>query len=312
MTNDKTPTSVQDFAVLPLTVPPLPSFPKRTTHYLYLRPNAPRVPTSDTPRELFLVNIPVDTTEAHVRSLFADQLGGPRVEDVDFENVVTRTGKGIKASIVQSEGKKGKKRKRDSGNGEDRANEEKEVGLLPEIWDRQLHRTGSTAVVRFVDRSSAEMAIREVKRAIKSGREIRWPTNISNIPPLGLARYLSHDALTYPDPAILQASVDEYMAAFAVAETERESQLARQRSVPDEDGFITVTRGGKGGRAPAREELTKARDEEMKKKETERVKDDFYRFQLREKKKDAAKDLVEGFEKDRRQVEGMRKRPSGR
>lgn len=305
MAKDKIATQVQDFLVLPLCMPALPSFPKEATHYLYLRANAPRVPTEDTPRELFLVNIPVDATESHLWSIFAKQLGGVRVEDVEFES--TRFGKGIKAPVIRPEAKKGKKRKRSE---EDVVSDGEEVGLLPETWDRRLHRSGATAVVRFVDRTSAELALREVRRAVKSGRGIRWPTDASiQVPPLGSARYLSHHKLRYPDHDTLQSSVDAYMAAFTAVENERARQLARQRSVPDEDGFITVTRGGRN--APASEGQTKAKEEELKKRDKNRVKDDFYRFQLREKKKEQAKSLVQGFEEDKRRVEEIRRR-SGR
>ena len=303
MPRNKIATQVHDFAVLPLRLPAIPSFPTETTHYLYVRANAPKVPTEDTPRELFLVNVPVDATESHFRSLFAEQLGGARVESVDFEG--TRVGKGIRAPVVNPQSKKGKKRKR----GVDDASTEieEEVGLLPEVWDREIHRSGGTAVLRFVDRQSAERALREARRAVKSGREIIWGAGVEHrLPPLGSARYLSHHKLRYPDPAVLQSSTDEFMAAFSIQEAERAQQLARQRSLPDDDGFVTVTRGGRTG--PAREEEAKAKEENLKKREKNRVKDDFYRFQVREKKKEQAKDLVKGFEEDRRRVEEMRRR----
>ena len=82
--------------------------------------------------------------------------------------------------------------------------------------------------------------------------------------------------------------------------------IVRNSSEPDEDGFITVTRGGRQG--PAREEEARAKEEELKKREKNRVKDDFYRFQQREKKKELAKDLVKGFEEDQRRVEEMKRR----
>ena len=298
----KVASQVHDFTVLPLRIPALPSFPKETTHYLYLRPNAPKIPTEDTPQELFLVNVPIDATEIHIRLLFAEQLGGARVEDVQFEDI--RIGKGIKAPVVHPEGKEGKKRKRGA---EDGTATGEEVGLLPDVWDREVHRSGGTAVVKFVDRASAEMAIREAKRAVKTEREIVWGAGVERkVPPLGPSRYLAHQRLRYPDPAVLQSSVDIFMTAFSAQEAERARQLARQRSVPDEDGFITVTRGGRAG--PARGEETKAKEEELKKREKNRVKGDFYRFQVREKKKEQAKDLAKGFEDDRRKVEEMRRR----
>ena len=197
MPKEKIPTQVQDFTVLPVRYPASPAFPQETTHYLYLRANAPRVPTEDTPRELFVVNVPTDATELHIRSLFADQLGGARVEDADFEDV--RVVKGIRAPVVRHDGKRGKKRKR---NTDDDAQEfGEEVALLPETWDRELHRSGGTAVVRFVDRASAAMALRDAKRASKSGTEIAWAAGVEGkVPPLGSARYIAHQKLRHLAP----------------------------------------------------------------------------------------------------------------
>lgn len=241
------------------------------------------------------MNVPVDATETHIRSLFADSLGGVRVEGVDFEDA--RVGTGIKPPVAQ-----GKKRKRGA-----EGVELEEVGKLPVVWEREVHRSGGTAVVKCVDRASAEIALREARRAAKGGREIVWGAGVEGkVPPLGYARYVAHHKLRYPDHVELQASVDSFMEAFSAQEAERAKLLARQRAEPDEDGFITVTRGGRTG--PAREEDVKAKQEEYKKREKDRVKEDFYRFQVREKKKEKAKDLVRGFEEDRKKLEEMRKR----
>lgn len=301
MPKSQVPTTVNKFVALPLRNPQTPSFPERTAHYLYLRANTPRVPTADTPREVFLVNVPVDATETHIRGLFADQLGGARIEGAAFEG--SRVGKGITAPVVPA--KKGKKRKRGTDDEDDSAAEE--VGQLPEVWDRDLHRSGGTALVTFVDKASAVLALKEARRAAKGGREVVWGHGVEDkLPPLGLARYLSHHRLRYPDPAILQTNVDAFMSAFSAQETARTKALTRQRSAPDEDGFITVTRGGRTG--PAREEEAKAKEEEFKKRDKSRVNEDFYRFQVREKRKVEQRNLVQGFEEDRRRLEDMRRR----
>ncbi|CAK4032534.1 ribosomal RNA-processing 7-like [Lecanosticta acicola] len=302
MAPKKIPTTIHDFLVLPLRVPAQPAYPKDATHYLYLRANAPKVPTENTLREAFLVNVPVDATEVHIRSLFADHLGGVRVESIAFEGA--RVGKGISAPVAPV--KQGKKRKREEDDDtEDGKEKAAEVGLLPETWDGELHPSGSTAVVTFVDRESKEMALREVKNAVKSKRKITWGAGIQDrIPVLGSARYLAHHMLCYPDPAVLQASVDAFITAFEAKEEDRKKALARLRSEPDEDGFITVTRGG-GARE---QENLKAKEEDFKKREKKRVGEDFYRFQTREKKKAEAKDLVRGFEEDVRRVEDMKRR----
>ena len=294
--DSKVATQVLDFTILPIRRPAITSFPKKTTHYLYIRSNVPRLPTEDTPRELFLANIPVDATETHVRALFVEYLGGVRLESVVFEDA--RVGKGIKAPVVH-----GKKRKRGVEDGDDG----QEVGQLPDIWDREVHRSGGTAVVKCVDRPSAEIALREARKVAKGVKEIVWGGSADQkVPQLGRARYKAHHDLRYPDRAALQASVDEFMEVFSTQEAERTKALSRQRSEPDEDGFVTVTRGGRAG--PAREEEARLKEEELKTREKNRVKDDFYRFQLREKKKERAKELVKGFEEDRKKVEEMKGR----
>ena len=178
---------------------------------------------------------------------------------------------------------------------------------MPEVWDRELHRSGGTAVATFVDKASADLALKEARRAVKTGREIVWGQGVdSTLPPLGSARYLSHHTLRYPDPALLQQSVDTFMSAFSAQESSRAKSLANQRNIPDAEGFITVTRGGRVG--PARVEEASAKEEELRKREKNRVQEGFYRFQNREKRKAEQMDLVKGFEEDRRKLEEMRRR----
>lgn len=89
----------------------------------------------------------------------------------------------------------------------------------------------------------------------------------------------------------------------------RNKLLATSRAVPDEDGFITVTRGG-GRTAPSArlEQAEQKRDELEERKKKNGVKDDFYRFQNREKRKEREGELRRGFERDRKRVMEMRER----
>lgn len=45
---------------------------------------------------------------------------------------------------------------------------------LPRLWSSEVRRSGSGAVVLFVDRKSARGAMKEVVRAAKESREVRW------------------------------------------------------------------------------------------------------------------------------------------
>ena len=79
-------------------------------------------------------------------------------------------------------------------------------------------------------------------------------------------------------------------------------------SEPDEDGFVTVTRGGRT--APARrdeaEEAKKRMLDKQEKKKTELS--NFYRFQLRERQKAEQAELVKRFEEDRKKVDAMKEK----
>jgi ribosomal RNA-processing protein 7 len=117
--------------------------------------------------------------------------------------------------------------------------------------------------------------------------------------------YRTHNALTYPTATSLQTSLNAYLSQFNALETLRNKHRKTARSVPDEEGFITVTRGGRVG--PARLEETEKKKAELDaRKKKNAVKDDFYRFQNREKRKEVEMGLRRRFEEDRKRVEKMR------
>ena len=115
---------------------------------------------------------------------------------------------------------------------------------------------------------------------------------------------MNHHKLRYPDKAQLLESVNTYMTAFAAKEAAQARLHAKQRQEPDEDGFITVTRGGRTG--PARHEV--AQEQAEKQKQKQKGLEDFYRFQSREKRKARAGELVKKFEEDKERVKRMRER----
>ncbi|KAI9660030.1 MAG: Meiotic recombination protein dmc1 [Bathelium mastoideum] len=310
MVSQTVPTQVSDFTVLPVSTDPLPSFPNPTAHYLYIRPQDPNIPHPDAPRSLFVANTPIDATLLHFRGLWAHQLGGLRVERVDFEEesrkIIAEAAGKTSNQNEASKGKKSKKRKRGQLDPDEQI--ENEETRLPKPWDRELRKSGGSAVVVFVDRTSAEAAIRAVKRAAKMKQLLTWGHNLDGkIPRLGLERYRAHHKLSYPSAEDVQPKVDLYMTRFAAAEVARTKRLARLRQVPDEDGFITVTRGGRVG--PARIEETHKMLEEQQ--ERNKGKEDFYRFQVRERKKAEAGQLLKAFEEDKKKVVEMQRRKGG-
>lgn len=312
-TMSKIPLTIATYTILPVELPPTTAFPQKATHHLYLRPHEPKIPSPSDARSLFLVNVPIDSTEAHFRALFTSLVGAGRFASITFENERRNTGANTGAAGAQLTSKmdleKNKKRKRGDGSSPGQGN----AGELPKTWDRDTCKSGSTAVAVMADEKSIEIVLKAARKANKSGKYPVWGNGVTvKVPALGPERYLAHHRLQYPDKAVLQASVDAFMTEF----NEREEAAARAskklRNVPDEDGFVTVTRGGRTGPA-RREEAEEARRKELaKEEEKKKSMGDFYRFQGRERRKEEQGELVKKFEEDKKRVEAMRKEKRGR
>lgn len=188
------PLQISGYYVLPITQPVLPSFPIPATHYLYLRPHEPKIPEPSASRSLFLVNVPFDATEAHLKHLLSAQLDLPsgRVEEVQFEGYVKKTNrdqKDVQANGQPQAGGKKNKRKREN----EPISLEELRNSIPSTWDRELHKAGSTAVVIFVDRESVEAVLKAIKRIRKSQAKIIWGEGMKEeVPSLGLASVFAH------------------------------------------------------------------------------------------------------------------------
>ncbi|KAJ1326555.1 ribosomal RNA-processing protein 7 [Microdochium nivale] len=305
--------SEDGFSVLPIAMPPLPSFPVQTTHHVYLRRNAPKVPTADDPRSLFLANVPVDSTEAHFRALFNSLVGAGQFESITFEREraaaqrTTSHEPAQAARIAAHHHLHQKKRKR-----EDEELQDTMAAELPDTWERPLHRSGSTAVALLADEKSVESVLRAVRKlGSKAAKKYPvWGEGVKEdkVAPLGSAWLKAHNKLSYPGTEAVQAAVDAYFTLFNRKEAEAEQLAKRLRNEPDEDGFVTVTRGGRN--APARmdeaEEAKRRMLERAQKKKDETQ--DFYRFQLRERRKAEQAELLRRFADDRKKVDAMREK----
>lgn len=311
------PATIGDFSVLPVSIPPLPSFPKHAVHYLYVRRHTPKVPAPTDARSLFVTNVPADSTEAHLRALCASLVGAGRFESASFEDErkdahsqasqspVDAAQPPHVARLLQQAHAAGRKRKREDDEAE-RAREEA-AARLPATWTRPLRRSGSTAVVLLADEKSVEQVLKAAARAHKTKKYPVWGSGDGKeVPPLGSAWLRAHNRLSYPDAGALQASVDAFSALFARREQEAAELAKRLRNEPDEDGFVTVTRGGRNApasRAEAEEAKRRMLEKEQKKKEELA---NFYRFQLRERKKAEQAELLKRFDEDRKKLEAMR------
>ncbi|KAI1439124.1 ribosomal RNA-processing protein 7-domain-containing protein [Xylaria sp. CBS 124048] len=299
-------TTSEDFSTLPISIPPVPSYPLHATHYVFLRRNAPKITTPDDPRSLYLANVPTDSTEAHFRALFSALVGAGRFESIAFE----RDRKSAKISHEPAQAErlaKHHKRKRED---EERQHAREEAAAqLSDTWTRELHSSGSSAIALLADEKSVDIVLKAVKKLQKTRKYPVWGEGIkTEVPSFGAQWLKSHNKLSYPGNAVVQAAVDAYFTVFNRKEEEANQLAKRLRHEPDEDGFVMVTRGGRS--APARRDEAEEAKKNMlakqqkKKDETQ----DFYRFQMRERRKAEQLELLKKFDEDRKKVQAMKEK----
>lgn len=295
------------FAILSVRLPPAPSFPVAATHEIRVRRNAPKIPTENDSRSLFLKNIPVDSTETHFRALFADLVGAGRFESIAFEDEA-KEALAVAPALATKVNGFAKKRKRGDVEDDERAREE-EAARLPETWTRRLHRSSSTAIVLLADERSVQLVLKAIAKLQKTRKYPVWGNNVEEgVSSLGPAWVSAHLQLSRADKAETKKAVHAFFNNFNTREKEAAELSKRLRNEPDEDGFVTVTRGGRtapASRNEAEEAKTRMVEKDSKKKSEMK---DFYRFQLRERRKKEQAALLKRFDEDRKKVNSMREK----
>jgi len=231
---------------------------------------------------LFVANIPIDSTRETLRGLFASL--GARLEKVRIHR--------------QGE--------------EDSEQGDSDEYDFPDVWDKRLCHSGSTAHITFPNSEDVTKILKTVSKERRNltGAIREWGVGVdSPSSSLGLQRtttrplvqstdspgYLTHYKLTYPAKNSLQSLVDTAITHFNTAEAARMLSLKRLHSEPDEDGFITVTR-------KQRDDFVAPPSEKKKPNKAVNL-EDFYKFQRREKREKQMEELRRKFEEDRIKVE---------
>jgi ribosomal RNA-processing protein 7 len=337
------------FLVLPVRMPPAPAFPVSAIHEMRVRRNTPKTPTETDRRTLFVKNVPADATEPHLRAVVAALVGPGRFEAAFFEDG-SRAPVAVDPARVARVKSIARKRKRgtdddgwevarsdddDDQEDDDEAEQRRraaEAANLPEIWNRAIHRSGSSAVVLLADEKSASLVLKAVAKLARGKKLPVWgegvveddedanedtPTaaanNLSAAPPLGahwIAHHLAASRTRTEASARVRSAVRALFAVVNAREKEAAALARRMRSEPDADGFVTVTRGSGARTAPA----SRAEAEQTRRKMLDRAarrKDetgDFYRFQRRQRLKREHDLLKSRFQEDQERVRAMREK----
>lgn len=295
------------FAILPIQLPPVPSYPVTATHEIRVRRNAPRIPTANDSRSLFLKNIPTDSTEPHFRAVFSHLVGPGRFESVQFEDQAASALALDPARAITINGF-AKKRKRGDVEEEERQREE-EAAQLPDIWTRKLQQSSSTAIVLLADEKSVQQVLKAIAKLEKTKKYPVWGENLADqVAPLGAPWISSHLQLSRADKTETKKAVHAFFNTFNRKEKEAAELAKRLRNEPDDDGFVTVTRGSRA--APASRNEAEEAKRKMVEKQTKKKDEmqNFYRFQLRQKRKEEQAALLKRFDEDRKKVDAMREK----
>ncbi|RIA90590.1 ribosomal RNA-processing protein 7-domain-containing protein [Glomus cerebriforme] len=292
------------------------SFTFTSIHYCYFKSHESRNNDSFLPPDntLFISNLPVDSTEAHIKNLF--QECGP-IDKIIFNEVIkddeflisivnesgdnvdenNNSNGGLNENVSIQQGRKSKKKKKKKPKVQGGI-EKRVIGNYKEGGLRKLLIPDSSAHIVFQTSEG-------LKKALEMTQKKRtWAIKDTEIPSLGLSRWLQDYRLHRPDQSKLQEEVDEYMCKFEEAELERHKALEAKLNQPDEDGFIMVTRvGRRSTNTDGTITVTAAKPEEIKSlKPKNKEFTDFYRFQKREAKRNKIIDLRKKFEEDKEKI----------
>ncbi|RHZ76470.1 hypothetical protein Glove_197g6 [Diversispora epigaea] len=269
-------------------------------------------------RTLFITNLPIDTTENHIRNLFKEW---GSIEQINFRGSFNKDqfvfydddddDDNKNESISQenkAQGNTSKKRKRkNKGVTENSKILQQDDALQPvssqgHELSRKFLIPGATAYVVFQNSD-------ELKNILNTKQKKRvWNIKDQEISPLGLNKWFKEYQINRPDPHKLQVEVDEYMRKFEEIEEEKRKELEEKQNQPDEEGFITVTRAGRrNANTDGTITVTAAKPEEIKNlKPKNKELPDFYRFQMRESKRNKHVELRKKFEEDKRKIERLK------
>lgn len=159
-------------------------------------------------------------------------------------------------------------------------------------------------IVTFIDKAAFQLAFTALKSISSEGTVTEWP-----LAELGSKFFRSYFKKQVLDPVVLGQTIAQSVIDFDRAEAESVEQLQNLSQLVDEDGFTMVVgahRKTKAGILGKQKLASTVEGEKVKKKKKE--KDDFYRFQLRQKKKDEMNDLLMKFRQDQEKVRLMKEK----
>ncbi|XP_066489986.1 ribosomal RNA-processing protein 7 homolog A [Tiliqua scincoides] len=122
----------------------------------------------------------------------------------------------------------------------------------------------------------------------------------------GIRKWISRYEASVVDPAELKTEVDAFMQVYDQKVVEEEAKAEKEDGVPDEEGWVKVTRKGRRPGLPRTEAANLRALEREKRKRARKELLNFYAWQHRENKKEHIAHLRKKFEEDKQKIALMR------
>jgi ribosomal RNA-processing protein 7 len=281
------------------------------------------VPPDATERDLTLLFKPAGTIEQVIfpdeDEVDDDPLAGLS-SDVDSDSDMEEE-QDVTENIRGAEVRLKKRRKKDDAP----RSRPPEAVPLPSTDLRTIRKSGRSVHVIFLDESSLKRALSSpfcppYSSSSKSPTKSHaWPPRDTAPPPRGLAHYIAQYSAARPPLEIVRTHADAFMARFdhAKAQERRQMKYRKGEAVVDEDGFTLVTRGGaygqtvgggvgvaskkfqttaaKSGVSALQGSGAEGRRGKGRKKREGKEKDNFYKFQIHEERRNSKWKLLPGM-----------------
>ncbi|XP_072167637.1 ribosomal RNA-processing protein 7 homolog A-like [Diadema setosum] len=176
-----------------------------------------------------------------------------------------------------------------------------EDGTLEKIYPMKYTKGFKVAYVVFKHASSLRKALKHHY----ASPFVLSPEGESSVP-TGYKKWCQEYAAMWSDPLKLQKKVDDFMADFDKKKQEEEEQAKEEEGVPDEDGWITVTKRSAKPVVARTERQQRRLQAREKRKRAEKELMNFYTFQTRESKREHIAELRKKFEEDKQRISQMK------
>ncbi|CAN7983916.1 unnamed protein product [Ixodes hexagonus] len=251
------------------TLPVTFSSETRSSHTLFFKEHNVREKDDLKPRSrtLFVVNVPPYCTEECLKRVFAD------------------CGKVVKVWLQKTPSSTG------SDNG------------ATNFFPSTAPATGfMVAYVVFLKENSVQRAL---SLSVTEPR-VLFPEGGGPAASVGLAKWCNEYKSRFVDTEALQKEVDAYMSVYDKRLEEEKARAKQMDGVPDEEGWITVTKYGKRPVIPRTDAVSRKINAAEKKKRSQKELLNFYSFQIRESKMEHIAQLRKKFEEDKRRISLMK------